>query len=343
MKNDVFTELGANPEIFFQKMNDYLSNNIDSILCRSVANLLSLDYVTRLNFSPELNAYVNICIKRLQKYLGARVILDNSLTETMELFTIAITPENEGSDKSIKSQEQLIDTMIESIITESFSDLSPQEKITMRLSIKEIIHSKNRKELLSMIHSDYGLFKELIINTLKNRAPEKEAVATIITHLQNLSQQAQALKTKKINIKNFAGKIAISVGLLATASLGFVFSGLVLPAIIIPTAIVSIKAASNIGEKIANKAIIENSDVQNNSLSLKRAKLETIEITSQSPVIGKDIKKQQNVDLTKELQKQGTDISKAIKNSLSIENTPKNSFEEKSKQEKQGQSQERNR
>lgn len=340
MKNDIFVELGANPETFFQKMNDYLRNNIDSDLCRSVANLLSIDYVTRLNLSPEINAYINICIKRLQKYLGARVILDHSLAETMELFAIAITEEKEDSGKSAKSQEQLIDTMIESILTESFGDLSPQEKNAMRSVIREIIHSKNKKDLLNMISSDPSLLKELIANTLKIKTPEKEITNTVITYLQKLSEQSKNLENQKTNIKNFAGKIAISVGLLATASLGFAFSGLVLPAIIIPTAIASINAAANIGEKAANNAIRKNSNVEHSSLVLKRAKAETIEITGKAPVIGKAVEQQQT-NITKELKEQGADIASSLNNSLSVDGAADNSFETKSKQAKINQNQER--
>lgn len=335
MKNDVFIELGANPEIFFQKMHDYLRNNIDSDLCRSVANLLSIDYVTRLNVSPEINTYINICIKRIQKYLGSRIILDHSLAETMELFAIAITEEEGNSGKSAKSQEQLIDAMIESILTESFGDLSLQEKNAMRSVIREIMHNKNKKELLNMISSDPALLKRLIVNTLKIKTPEKEITATVITYLQNLSEKSKNLENQKTNIKNFAGKIAISVGLLATASLGFVFSGLVLPAIIIPTAIASINAATTIGEKAANNAIRKNSNIEYSSLALKRAKDKTIEIT------GKVIATHQKTDVTKELQKQGADIAISLNSSLSADGAADNSFETKSKQAKLNQRQER--
>lgn len=334
MKNDIFLEIKATPEPFFNKMTEYLGNNLDNKLCRSVSNLLSLDYATRLEFTPELHTYINICIKRLEKYLGARVILDNNFSKSMELFIVAITEETDDSGNAPKSQEQLIDAMIESTITQFFSDLTAQEKVNVRSILKNIINNRDKKELLSMVHDDPALLQKLVMQATKSKKSTKEVSHIVIAHLETLTKQSKHLAQKKDNTKALFGKIAISIGLFSTASLGLVFSGLLLPAIIVPAAILAIKTTPNIGEKIANNVIKNSVKIKTDTQNLNKNKAEILEKVSNITIIDKGIAEptieKSKAQISEELQKQG----KTITNQLQTPPESKNlsSFKEKTRQ-----------
>jgi hypothetical protein len=330
MKNDVFLELGATPEPFFHKMIDYLGNNLDQILCRSVANLLSLDYIIRLNQKPELHTHINNCIRRLQKYLGTRVVLDHTLMESMELFIAAITEEDTDSAKDQKSQEQLIDALIESTIAQSFGNLSPQEQVVIRSVLKEIINSRDKKELLSMISSNPNLLQKLVMQTVKAESTEKEIAHNVTKHMKDMLVQSKKIDEKQENIKTLFGKIAVSAGLLFTASLGMMFSGLLLPAMIVPAAIIAIKITPPIGKKIANKVIENNPQIMREILLLRHKGVETLKIDSKEVTIEQAPGKEIKAPIPKEVQKQGQALVNEHK--LDIETSRYISFEAKSKQ-----------
>ena len=106
MQRNITLPPGANPEAFQEYFLDFLGNNLSESLCSSISNLLAIDYSGRLESAPELKEYINICALRIKKYLGLKVVTDESFSSAMTLFTIAITPErNIDADDAI-SQEQ---------------------------------------------------------------------------------------------------------------------------------------------------------------------------------------------------------------------------------------------
>ena len=273
MKNNIAIKLGANPQPFFELITEHLGNNISANLCKSLANLLSLDYANRLGGAPPLKIYIPTCLKRLKNHLGAQVILDNNFSETMTLFTIAITPEKESADNISNSQEQSQDALIEATISELFSNSTPEERRHIKLVIKDLLNSKDAEDLMNMISSEPKIFQKIIINAIEAKIKTKETSNIVRQHIGSLCEHSKQIRNKSEGLRSVVGKLALSGSILIAASLGLVVGGLALPALIVPATIAAIKIAPAIGERIAANVINNNTTIQNQTREFDKAKM----------------------------------------------------------------------
>jgi len=278
MKNNIAIQFGANPKAFFNQMIEHLNNNLDSKLCQSVANLLSLDYANRLDSEPPLTEYISLCIERLKNHLGARVVLDNNFSESMTLFTAAITPEKNNDDDNSKSQEQSQDALIDTMIAELFSNLTPEEQANIKLVIKELLNGKDSKELMNMISSEPETFQKIVATAVEAKMPAKEMSNFAGERIGTLIEQSKQINKQAIGLQSVVGKITLAGGILAAASLGLVVGGFILPALIVPATIAAIKIGPAIGEKIATTIISNNSNIKEKTQAFDDAKIASTNI-----------------------------------------------------------------
>ena len=272
MKDDIVLPRGVDPMPFFHQMTEYLSNNLDKKLCNSVSNLLAIDYANRLESKTSLEEYINICIKRLKKHLGLQVVLDNNFSIAMTLFTVAITPEKETADNNNKKQEQLQvqDALIEATVTSLFGNMIPEEQVTIKLVLKDLLNSKDSKEFMNIINLNPKKLYSIITSALKTKKQQQEITKSVKIHLVNLMNQLKIIDKKVSDIKNTTGKIALAGSVLAAASIGLVIGGFVLPVLLVPTAIAAVKYGPVIGEKLGNNIAKNNSSIQRETNLLKR-------------------------------------------------------------------------
>ncbi|CAG2170340.1 unnamed protein product, partial [Oppiella nova] len=94
------------PDLIYTKLNMRIRE-----ITITLANIIAIDYVTRLNSKPVLKDYITESIRKLKIFLGQRVITDDSFSIVLMLFAIAISPEDvEYKDKdNILNKEQLQD------------------------------------------------------------------------------------------------------------------------------------------------------------------------------------------------------------------------------------------
>lgn len=196
--------LEDNYAAFCQKLFGHLSNNLDIILCQSVANLLALDYTNRLNSKPDLKNYINVCIERLKSHLGGCVILGHDFSEAMTLFIIAITLKEDEED-NIKSQQQSQDALIDSTIDMLFNNLTTEERANIRLVIQELLNGKDGQKILDMIGSESKLFHEIVVNTMKNKIPTQEIPNIIRTQMESIINQSKQLHKNIGSIEHSTG------------------------------------------------------------------------------------------------------------------------------------------
>ncbi len=308
MKNNITLPPGVDPLPFFQQMTEHLSNNLDKKLCNSVSNLLAIDYASRLKSKPPLKEYINICIERLKKYLGPQVVLDNDFSASMTLFTAAITPEKD--DDNEKAQKQLQDALIESTIASLFGDMTPEEQATITLILRDLLDSKDGKELMNIISSDPKRFYSIVTSAIKTKKQQQEILESVEMYLVNVMNQSKKLDQKVNGIKNTIGKIALAGSVLVATSIGLVIGGFALPVLLVPATIAAVKYGPVVGKKLGGNIAKNSTLIQRETNSLKRIKTVSISTTQTINKTVKSLSKDQIKSLAQNID---TNLIKTVK------------------------------
>lgn len=261
MKVNLSLPPDVDPTPFKEYFLEYLGANLSKRLCESLANLLAIDYAGRLNAAPDLTIHINECTLRIKKQLGLKVITDESFSSIMDLFIIAITPERDlDTDENNKSNEQSHDALIDSIIASYFYDLTPEETAIIRTLMKEILNSKNGKEMMNAASSNPKLFYSIVVSAIREKDKLQEVLESVKLHLTRIFLKNKEQFKKQSRLQTIVSKISLIGGLMLTASTGLALGGLALPALILPATATVVKASPELGEKIAtpsNKRINE--------------------------------------------------------------------------------------
>lgn len=282
---------------FKDPISQELSNNLDEKLCASLASILAIDYATRLESKGITLDYVNTCISKLKRFLKSHVITDNSFSTALTLFTVAISPEdmNFKDKNSILNQEQSQDASIDAIVGMHFDGYSKQEQGQIKLILKSMLAHLSPKEILNYFASDPQVLKNIVSNALKTSAKQQEMNDYALGEINKIFQKNIALESKSNRFKQMAATIATSVASLAVMTSCALVGGIALPIVLIPTAVLSLKFAPVIGEKLGETIL--NYD---KSFNLEKKNFQTIKNNIVNAVVqAPDIEQQQTKDLTK--------------------------------------------
>lgn len=175
MKSNFALPEGIDPTYFYTFLTQDFQYNLSDKLCTNLANILAIDYSTRLAETTALADHAKNCQQRLKSFLGRRVITDESFSSSMHLFTVAISPEVKGeADAFSISEEKSQDAIVEMIITTHFANLSGGEKAQVKLILKDLLKTKSASELLNFINADPKAFQSLVINSLQTKKQKDE-------------------------------------------------------------------------------------------------------------------------------------------------------------------------
>lgn len=335
MNTDLSLPPGVDPTPFKEYLLEYLGANLSESLCSSVANLLAIDYVGRLESKPDLDFHINECTLRIKKQLGLKVVTDESFSSVMSLFTIAITPERDIDTDDEKAQEQSQDALIDSIIATYFHDLTPEETAIIKSLMKEILNGKDGKEMMIVASSNPKLFYSIVVSAIREKNKLEEVLESVKLHLtQVMSKNKQQVK-KQSGLRGLVSKLSLIGGMMLTASTGLVLGGVALPAIILPATAVVVKLSPKLGEKTVSSPEQEVITTQKES----KAIVNNLHATDKDSSITQSTEKniEQKVDKAKI-----KDLLESIKISKTNEKTVENKFEKKlqtkSKSESKGRS-----
>ncbi|MDC0864848.1 RP853 family protein [Rickettsiaceae bacterium] len=290
MKNNIGLSLGETPTLFTSRIIENLTHNLSESTCKSVASLLAIDYVNRLNSSPDLLEYIETCISRLKKHLGLRIILDSDFTSSMHLFTIAITPEKDIEDNN-KNQtlEASIESTIEHIISSFFSDITPMEQAMVKSILEELLSGKDTKEITNFITSNPKLFYSFVVQSMNTQKHQEEITLSVKHNLENIINHSKQLERKVENIKDISGKAILATSMLLVSSISVVVSPALLPLFLVPSIITSVKYAPKLGNKLGD-IISQGSD------SIKQDTKILNKLLSKNIVVGKTKEKVRSVN-----------------------------------------------
>ena len=322
MNTDLSLPSGVDPAPFKEYLLEYLGANLSESLCSSVANLLAIDYVGRLESKIDLDYHINECTLRIKKQLGLKVVTDESFSSVMSLFTIAITPERDIDTDDDKAQEQSHDALIDSIIATYFHDLTPEETAIIKSLMKEILNGKDGKEMMIVASSNPKLFYSIVVSAIREKNKLEEVLESVKLHLtQVMSKNKQQVKQQS-GLKNLVSKLSLIGGLMLTASTGLVLGGLALPALILPATAAVVKLSPKLGEKATSSPEQEVMTVQKESKTIVNTLHATDKDNSITQSAEKNIEKK--IDKTKL-----KDLLESIGVSKKNEKTVENKFEQK--------------
>jgi hypothetical protein len=301
MKNKIKLPAGVNPKPFNLHLDEQLSNTLGEQLRHSISNLLAIDYSLRLNSSPPLEEYVNLCGSRLKAHIDHKIIFDETFSAAMTLFTVAITPQQQTDEEDQKSVQQSQDAVIESVIAAHFGDLSYEEQQTIRMVLKNLLNGKDGKELMNIVTSDPKLFHSIVASAVK--AKKQQEISEVVgTHLTTILVKSKALNKKVTGFKAAFAKMFLATGIVLAASIGIVIGGLALPALILPTVLCAVKYGSALGEKIGNNIAQNVPSIALETKSLNELIRQESKGTSvDKPELSNNIKNQLSQEQTKEL------------------------------------------
>jgi hypothetical protein len=269
MKNNIDILKNIDNSAFLSKIKSHLGNNLNNYLITSLSNMLAIDYVNRLKKEPKIEEYVQKCVERLKKHLKHMVVTDESFAGVMTLFAIAITDKKEIGDGLVNTQEKNQDILIDGLVADQFSDLSPTEQKNVKEVLRALLNGRDGKEVMNFIHSDPKLFYSVVFSAYKEKTKQKEIMEVVTINLNKIIADTKFINRKRNNIKTLTAKITMAAGLVAIASTGVFIGGLMLPALIVPAFALSAKFAPVVGEKVGEIIAQNNNMVQKKQTHLK--------------------------------------------------------------------------
>ena len=283
---------------FREPLNYYLINNITPKTCSTLANMLAMDYLVRIDSKETISKHADICVNRLRTFLGQKVITDESFSTALTLFAIAISPEKpQPNENDILDQSQSQDLIMEALIETHFKNIG--DKKMVKKILKEMLKSKKFNELINYINSEPEMICSIIEYALRKYPKQHEIINYVNIETAKIFDQDIQLNKKIDSFKQATSKIALAASTLAVGALAVITAGTVLTIAIVPAAILAVRYAPKIGEVLGENLLQADSNIktakdnikslasqlyQKNQLSLAVSKEQSIEQNkSQSP------------------------------------------------------------
>lgn len=227
------------------------ANNITNHACLTLARIIAIDHKIRLNSIPKITLHLNNCICKLKNFLRQKVLTDDSFSTVLTLFAVAISPEvTDFQDNNIvqKSENIIIDTLINI----HFPNISIKEKNNIKLILKNLFSAKNSYEIINLIQTEPEIFQTTVMSALKKYQNLIEINKQIKSDLDKIAD-ITSTHYKKIEIlRQAASKIITAVCTVAVGAITVATAGASSALIVIPAAILAVKYAPKIGEKIGD-------------------------------------------------------------------------------------------
>ena len=291
---------------FHEPIKNFLINNLTKQTCATLASLLAIDYATRLGSSGVASDYADNCVSKLKRYLKSQVITDSSFSTALTLFAVAISSEdmNFHDKNNILNQEASQDAAIDALIAMHFGDYSSELQGQIKLVLKGLLANSQVTEVLNYFSSEPQIIKNIVANSLKASNKQNEMNDYASRELGKIFHKNIALRTRSNTFKQQVASITTGLVTLAMATFCAVVGGAALPVIILPAAILSLKFAPKVGEKLGETILNYDNNFKLDKKNFQAIKNKILHTIIEAPAI----LKQQAKELTKDRTLQ--DISK---------------------------------
>lgn len=252
--------------IFIKAINNSLSNNLSPPLCLSLANIIAIDYVIRLNSAPIIQQYANICAQKLRSFLGQKVMLDDSFSTVLTLFSIAISKEELTLKDNNNVKQQLPDVaqdvVIETLIAMHFDDITEPDKQTLKLLFKDLLTGINHYEIMNYIQSEPALLRNAVMQAMKKSKKQQEINLHFRLEINKTLIISAGLEKKISLLTQVVSKIVTAICGLAVGGLGVLTAGAALSVVLVPACILAIKYGPKLGEKLGEAILNLDSNIK---------------------------------------------------------------------------------
>jgi hypothetical protein len=246
---------------FKTPLSYYLINNITEKTCSTLANMLALDYLARLNSKGVISEHADTCVSRLRDFLGQKVITDDSFSTALTLFAIAISPKQPKSNEdSTLSQAQYQDVIIEALINSHFKDIGDRD--TVKLILKDLLKDKKTNEIINYINSEPEMIRSIMEYALKKHQKHPEILNYVNIETARILGENIQLNEKTSSFKQITSKIALAISTLVVGALSVATGGTILSIAIVPTAILAVRYAPKIGEVLGDTLLNADSNIK---------------------------------------------------------------------------------
>jgi len=250
--------------IFTKAINDSLSNNLSPQLCVSLASIIAIDYMVRLNATPEINQYATITARKLRSFLGQKVITDDSFSTVLMLFSVAIAAEETTvkNNNPVVNKQQSLDTVLETLIAMHFDNVGEQDKETLKLVLKDLLIGENHYEIMNYIQSEPRLLLSAVMQAMKKSKKQEDINFNVRLEINKILNISAKLEKRTNTFAQAVSKISTAICALGVGALGVVTAGAALSIIVVPVCILAIKYGPKIGEKLGEVILNLDSNIK---------------------------------------------------------------------------------
>lgn len=253
--------------IFTKALNASLSNNLSPQLCVSLVSIIAIDYMIRLNATPEIHQYATISAQKLRSFLGQKVITDDSFSTVLMLFSVVITDEettakNNNTVVNKQQPQESQDTVLETLIAMHFDDIDGQDKETLKLVFKDLLTGENHYDIMNYIQSEPRVLRNAVMQAMKKSKKQEEINFNVRLEINKILNISAKLEKRTSTFAQAVGKISTAICALGVGALGVVTAGVALSIIVVPVCILAIKYGPKIGEKLGETILNLDSNIK---------------------------------------------------------------------------------
>ena len=162
-------------QIFQKSIIQQLASNITEPTCATLANMLAIDYISRLEGTINAQDHLETCINKLKNFLEQKVMADDSFSTALTLFTVAIAPEeiNYQDKNNILEQDQSQNAVVDVVIDSHFNEFNPKDMGKVKAALRNLLRD-NGKKILDYINAEPQLFLVIINGSIAKHKTEEE-------------------------------------------------------------------------------------------------------------------------------------------------------------------------
>ena len=269
-------------QIFQKSIIQQLASNITEPTCATLANMLAIDYISRLEGTINAQDHLETCINKLKNFLEQKVMADDSFSTALTLFTVAIAPEeiNYQDKNNILEQDQSQNAVVDVVIDSHFNEFNPKDMGKVKAALRNLLRD-NGKKILDYINAEPQLFLVIINGSIAKHKTEEEINKYIKAQVNKILDKAINFNKRRNIFKQKASRITTAVCTVGAVVGSSLTGGAAMPMIVMAATMVSMKFAPKLGENIGQTILNFDSNTKSSFNEISRIKAELLQNNQQ--------------------------------------------------------------
>lgn len=270
--------------IFKQSIAEYFALNLAQYTCSTLANMLALDYTSRLNNIITIEDHISKCVDKLTHLLGQKVIVEDNFSSVVTLFAVAISsqPISYQNKNNALKQPQSEDAVLE-FIAQSCCDGSDSacDKQKIKDIIRNLLHNKGNK-ILDFINREPILFTSIAGGAIAKHKTQDAINKNVQAQLNKILNKTIDFNNKKNALVQKITKITSIACVLVGIAVSSLASGIVMPIVIMPVTVLSMQFTTKLCKRVAEVITAFDTSIKQNLEDINEIKLGLLKNNSQA-------------------------------------------------------------